>query len=112
MLPISLCRLLPIVCTAIVGSALAQAAPRPAPAADPLDPAASVPAQVYRSSLANDYRRLRVEPAVPWRDANETVGRIGGWRAYAREAAEPAAPEAAKPSAKGAETPHGHHKMH
>lgn len=24
-------------------------------------------------------------PAIPWRDANQQVGRIGGWRAYARE---------------------------
>lgn len=29
------------------------------------------------------------EPALtPWRESNDTVGRIGGWRVYAREAQE------------------------
>jgi hypothetical protein len=87
--PTSLRRLLPAACAVVVGSALAQTAPRSAPAADPLDPAASVPALVHRSSLTTDYRRLRAEPAVPWREANDTVGRIGGWRAYLREASQP-----------------------
>ena len=81
--------LLPVLLAASAGSALAQAASRPAPMADPLDPAASVPALVYRSSLSTDYRRLRADPAVPWREANDTVGRIGGWRAYLREASQP-----------------------
>jgi hypothetical protein len=27
-----------------------------------------------------------------WREANDTVNRIGGWRAYAREAKQPQSP--------------------
>lgn len=59
--------------------------------ADALDAAADVPALRVRSSFAG-YRRLRDESVASWKDANDTVGRIGGWRAYAREAAQPDAP--------------------
>jgi hypothetical protein len=56
--------------------------------ADPLDPAAPVPALVHRSSLAA-YRALAADERVPWREANDRVGRIGGWRTYLREAHQP-----------------------
>lgn len=56
---------------------------------DPLDAKATVPTLTYESSFSR-YRRLSDDRAVSWRDANDTVGRIGGWRAYAREAQEPA----------------------
>jgi hypothetical protein len=88
-------------CGALTAQAPAQPAPRPAKA-DPLDAAASVPGLRYTSSFAQ-YRGLRdekpVEPSKGWREANQTVGRIGGWRAYAREAqqAEPAAAPASAP---------------
>jgi len=50
------------------------------------------------SSAFTGYRR-QAEPApIGWRDANDTVTRIGGWRAYAREAAEPSAPAASTPA--------------
>lgn len=64
---------------------------------DPLDPNASVPAMSYQSSFKPD-RRLDDGKSISWREANDTVARIGGWRVYAREAqqAEPA-PEV-KPS--------------
>lgn len=61
--------------------------------ADPLDPRAPTTAPAHRSPLQS-YRRL---PEVPppegarWREGNETVNRIGGWRAYAREATAAAA---------------------
>lgn len=55
---------------------------------DPLDPKASVPALGYASSFA-EYRRLSDEKLISWRDANDTVNRIGGWRVYAREAQQP-----------------------
>ncbi|MFC5500166.1 hypothetical protein ACFPOE_21670 [Caenimonas terrae] len=32
------------------------------------------------------YRSFDEPKPIPWREANDTVGRIGGWRAYAREA--------------------------
>lgn len=52
---------------------------------DPLDPKAKVSALVYASSLAR-YRPYRDAKPIGWRVANDTVNRIGGWRAYAREA--------------------------
>jgi hypothetical protein len=64
--------------------------------ANPADAAAPVPPLAYRSALAS-YRRLGDNPVASWRDANETVNRIGGWRTYAREAPAPAASPAATP---------------
>ena len=84
---------------------------------DPLDARAVVPTLVYTSPLAR-YTPLADDPAQPWREANDRVGRIGGWRAHAREAAQtetPATPDAAAPSGKSpadAARPasgHGHH---
>lgn len=65
--------------------------PRP----DPADPQAAVASLIHRSALAQ-YRRHDGEvPVTDWRAANVNVERIGGWRAYAREAnaPEPAASE-------------------
>lgn len=87
---------------------------------DPLDANAPVPKLIYRSSLA-DYRGLSDEKLTPWKETNDNVGRVGGWRAYAKEAQ---APESAGDSApRTAEKPiqaegakpmqggHGGHKM-
>lgn len=86
---------------------------------DPLDPQAQVPALVYTSSFTA-YRRLGEDKPLSWREANDTVTRIGGWRVYTREAqqAEPVA--APTPAASAASQPHrpepmphghqGHHK--
>lgn len=65
----------------------------------PADAAAPVPKVVHRSALAG-YRRHTEPETKAWRQANDEVARIGGWRAYLREAAEttPAAP-AAPPAA-------------
>jgi hypothetical protein len=78
---------------------------RPAPpvAADPLDPQARVPAASYTSALST-YRRLGEDKTLPWKEANETVNRIGGWRAYARKAQQPDAAVPARP----ASAPHRH----
>lgn len=53
---------------------------------DPTDAAATAPALKYESPFAT-YRQLGEDKNTLWRDANDTVGKIGGWRAYAREAA-------------------------
>lgn len=65
---------------------------------DPAAPGATVPPLDYRSPLA-DYRGAEEQSVESWRDANDTVGRIGGWRTYAREAWEdaPAAPQDGQP---------------
>lgn len=98
----------------------AQAQPAAPPARpDPLDPQARVPALVYESAFAR-YRRAGEEKPIPWRDANDTVGRIGGWRVYTREAqqADPApavqpVPGAVAPAQPSPNGPGGHsgHKM-
>jgi hypothetical protein len=72
---------------------------------DPLDPAASVPSMRHESALRT-YKPSGETKPVPWPDANANVERIGGWRAYARDAAAGApAPAAAAP---GAPPPHKH----
>ena len=77
----------------------------------PPDPASekSIVAPLQYQSPFRDYRRQGDDKLIPWKDANDEVGRIGGWRAYAKEAMEttetpkPAAaimpqPAAAKPA--------------
>ena len=83
-----------------IGSAHAQAAPRTAKP-DPLNAQAVVPALVHTSAFAA-YRRYADAAPIAWKEANDTVTRIGGWRAYAREAAEPspAAPASAASGSK------------
>jgi hypothetical protein len=83
-------------------AAQAQTAP-PTARPDPLDAQAPVPALVYRSSLVSS-RPSGADKPVPWREANDTVARIGGWRAYAREAQAPASAPSA-PSHSGHKTP-------
>lgn len=69
-------------------AAAAQTAPTGLRKANPMDASATVPAVVYESSFRPDRRRAD-GTVIPWRDSNDTVGRIGGWRAYAREAQQP-----------------------
>ena len=78
-------------------AAICAADPRP----DPLDATAPVPALQFSSSLSH-FRALGDDKPVPWKVANETTARIGGWRAYAREARAPA--PAASAAAPGADT--------
>lgn len=73
----------------IAGPCAAQARP------DPLDATAPVPAAKYHSSLGS-FRASGDDKPVPWKEANDTTARIGGWRAYAREARAPA-PTASAP---------------
>lgn len=70
-----------------LSAAQAQGAGVPVSRPDPMDPTAPVPPLHWRSSLSA-YPAWRDEPLGDWRAANDTVGRVGGWRAYAREAAQ------------------------
>ena len=91
---------------ALQAAAQTAASARPAPA-DPLDATAAVPAPRYTSAFAR-FQSGDADKPVSWREANDTVTRIGGWRAYAREAQQPeAAPAVAKP-AKALPMPAGH----
>ena len=71
---------------------------------DPLDAKASIPALAYESPFSQ-YRRLGDEKRISWREANDTVARIGGWRVYAREAQQAEPAPAPKPPAPTAPTP-------
>ena len=105
-----------------------QARPASDVRADPLNAQASVPPLVHESAFTQ-YRRLSDVPVGSWREANDTVTRIGGWRVYAREAAQSASPAASAPAGSasapgmkpaepakavpmpGGKDPHGGHKM-
>jgi hypothetical protein len=48
-------------------------------------------------SVFDSYQPFADEKLAPWKESNDTVGKVGGWRAYAREAAG-AAPAPAAPA--------------
>jgi hypothetical protein len=91
-------------CAAIL-AAHAQTPP-PTGRRDPLDASAGVPPLVYRSSLVPS-RSADADKPITWREANDTVTRIGGWRTYAREAQEPVPAQTAPSPAASASTPNG-----
>lgn len=74
-------RCLAMACTALAVPAFAQQTPAPTtrlPAQD------AAPSSVYRSAWSS-YRPFTDEKVISWKDANDEVRRIGGWRAYLRE---------------------------
>lgn len=74
--------------------------------AQPQEPSSpAVPALAYRS-VFTAYKGYADQPVTSWREANETVNRIGGWRAYAKEAAQAERP-AAEPRGQA-----GEHEAH
>ena len=83
-------------CALAAPGAMAQAL-RPA---DPADARAATAPLQHRATLSTHRPTATTEPG-DWRAANDAVGRIGGWRAYAREAQAPA-PAAAASAAPGA----------
>jgi hypothetical protein len=59
-------------------------------------------------SVFSQYQGFKEQAVLPWRESNEVVQKIGGWRAYAEEARRPDAID------KAADTPdksimHGDH---
>jgi hypothetical protein len=82
-----------LACTAALIAAVSVCSAAP----DPLDSRVPVATPLHRSAFEG-YRRFDDAKPLPWRQANDTVERIGGWRSYAREAADQA-PAAASPSA-------------
>lgn len=101
-----ICRHLALALAALAcaGAASAQqVAPRVAPQATQ----AAAPLQ-YRS-VFEGYRGHAAETVLPWRESNDRVGRIGGWRSYAREAQQAAgdAPASAAAQDGSGATNHG-----
>jgi hypothetical protein len=58
---------------------------QPAPAAAPSVKPATAQAPAFRSAFEG-YQPYTDDGAPEWKKANDAVGQIGGWRAYAREA--------------------------
>ncbi|PZP91282.1 MAG: hypothetical protein DI587_35845 [Variovorax paradoxus] len=69
------------------GIAALAAVAQPAPAPGPVAATAPPPTLIYKSALEG-YRPFADEKPIPWKEANETVHRRGGWQAYAKEASE------------------------
>lgn len=91
--------LLPLLTLLAAGVALA--APAEKSQAHPL------PTKLQYTSALATYQGYTDQAVQSWREANDRVGRIGGWRAYAKEAATgqpaPDTPPVANPHA-------GHHE--
>ena len=71
---------------------------------DPTDARAPVPLVQYRSPL-HDYRTFGDSVRTPWRQANDEVARIGGWRTYLREAQQAREPAEAANATERAKSP-------
>ncbi|ACU88858.1 conserved hypothetical protein [Desulfomicrobium baculatum DSM 4028] len=60
-------------------------------------------------SVFESYQPYRHQPVAPWQQSNKRVGEVGGWRTYAREAAESEGAETAPRSGPDASQPaHDH----
>lgn len=79
----------------LAGAVSAQTAPPTGQSAD-----------TFRSAL-DGYQPYTDEKIINWKEANDLTGRIGGWRAYAKEAQQPAA--AGTPPASPPADPHAGH---
>jgi hypothetical protein len=105
-LPRPVCALIAFAWASTMTAVFAQPATVPASANtgahDAQNAALSVPPVVYRSAFEN-YRPFTAESVRPWRDSNNTVGDVGGWRTYLRESQQGATNPA--PSAKDGGTP-------
>lgn len=83
---------------AVVVVAVEARAQPPAPSG--AAPSSSAGLLSYHSPLGA-YRPFTEESVIPWRDANDTVARIGGWREYARESAPAGSSEGPAPAGTG-----------
>ncbi len=94
--------LLPWTLALFAGAAFAQT-PADTEALQP-----SLPTKLQYSSAIGAYQAYGDQQVQSWREANDRVGQIGGWRAYAKEitTGKPASVKGAAPSS----NPHaGHH---
>lgn len=90
--------------------AVAQTAAAPAAAAGSSaqgNPASG--AGAYRSAFTG-FRGFAEQPVGSWRQANDLVGTVGGWRSYAREAQGAEAPASAAAATVPASQGHAGHK--
>ncbi len=105
----SLARLPAMLALALWPAAAGSQPPARPVVAHPLDPQAAVPAASAPAGLRR-YRPALTPEAGGWREANDTVARIGGWKTYLREAQapEPAASMSARPARPASNPEHRH----
>ncbi|MDO9237343.1 MAG: hypothetical protein Q7U28_15080 [Aquabacterium sp.] len=99
MVSISLRWLVPAGLTLALPMAFAQ----PSAGSAAPDPKSLAPSSVtlgYRSAFA-DYHMYSEQPIASWREANDNVGKIGGWRVYSKEARQPDGASAPVPGGQG-----------
>jgi len=65
------------------------------------------PALEYVSPIG-DYKAYEPQSIQSWKEANDNVGRIGGWRNYSREKSQ-SQPSSSAPAASGGSAPHTNH---
>lgn len=92
--------------TLIAMAAAAGAQTAAAAAADP-QAARGAADPGYRSPFEG-YQRFTQEQVGSWKAVNDNVGRIGGWREYAKEARPPAASAASDAAGSGRPPQAGH----
>lgn len=80
-------RLLALAMLAAIPGMPLRAEEAPSRQPEPADPNVAVPPVVYESPFTPAHPL--VDEPHPWKAANDLVGRIGGWRTYAREASQP-----------------------
>lgn len=69
-------------------AAQAQSMASPSQGTAPAAAATQPTAPVFRSAFEG-YQPYTEQKMAPWKEANDNVGQIGGWREYAREASQP-----------------------
>lgn len=93
---------LPWTLALFVGAAFAQAP------ADTEIPKPALLTKLQYSSPIGAYQGYADQPVQSWREANDRVGQIGGWRAYAKEI-KSGEPTSAKDTAPASDPHAGHH---
>ena len=73
----------------LLNVSLAQAQPTPGAVTTAPGTITSVTSPFQYHSIFTQYQQFIEQPVLPWKDSNDTVGKIGGWRFYAREASQP-----------------------
>lgn len=73
----------------LLSSSLAVAQPGSNDGTTVKNAAEQPPFQLHYFSVFTRYQSFREQPLSSWEEANDTVGKIGGWRFYARDAQQP-----------------------
>lgn len=89
----------PAVSVAAFWATVAVAQPKPTPSPTPsVAPRMSEVVPAGFQSVLERYKPYTDEEIVNWKAANDTVAQIGGWRAYAKEAAQTSPAQDPKPA--------------